>query len=538
MTGLEQAVRYIDEFLQLVIEKDGIPGMALAITDREKLVRVSSYGFAELASRTSVTSGTLFEIGSLGKPFTSIALLQLKDEGKLDLQKPVAEYLPWFQVQSEYSPILVHHLMNHTAGLVRGTDIAPHGLYESWALRHTRASAPPGEYFSYSNIGYKTLGFLLEELMGKSLGEIIQTRVLEPLEMRQTYPVTTLETRKITAAGYCGAYDDRPEHTSHGVTPALWSEYGTGDGCEVSTVEDMAKYLRMLLNRGQGPRTRLISEDSFKLMTLDGIWTGGDYYGYGLATYPVDGRTYIGHGGGNAGYRSAIVVDLDAGLGVVMLLNRMGETDPIVEMAQYVLTIVRSAAGDEDIPPVPEALKPDDIRNVEEYTGTFYSGEREIQFLAKNGKLVLATGGREIILEKRAPDSFYTPDTEFDMFCFEFKREDGSVVEMFHGSDWYVNKAYTGPRAFDYPQEWLAYTGHYRTRNPELSNFRIVMRKGLLILIIPWGNSETLIPIEEGVFRIGENVYSPETLRFASVVDGHAFRADYSGCPYYRSFTP
>ena len=77
----------------------------------------------------------MFEIGSIGKSFTNVALMQLRDEGRLDLQAPVSRYLPWFEVQSEYGPITTHHLMTHTSGLVSGNDIGTHGLYEAWALR-------------------------------------------------------------------------------------------------------------------------------------------------------------------------------------------------------------------------------------------------------------------------------------------------------------------------------------------------------------------------------------------------------------------
>ena len=83
----------------------------------------------------------------------------------------------------------------------------------------------------------------------------------------------------------------------------------------------------------------------------------------------------------------------------------------------------------------------------------------------------------------------------------------------------------------------MAYTGHYRTRNPELSNFRVLLRKGTLVLIYPSGNVEPLIPAGDGLFKIGNEHRSPETLRFDAIVEGQAFRAIYSGCPYFRTFT-
>jgi CubicO group peptidase (beta-lactamase class C family) len=538
LTSLQNAYDHIDQYAEQLMQEGNIPGLVIALTDRHNLLRISTYGVTDLDAQRSVTPDTLFEIGSLGKPFTSIALLQLHDAGQLDLHAPVAHYLPWFAVQSDHPPITVHHLLNHTAGLPRGTDLAPHGLYEAWALRKLRTRTAPGAYFWYSNIGYKTLGFLLEALTGQSFQDVIQSQVLTPLGMTHSYPVTTHETRKKAAIGYCGFYDDRPEHPGHGLVPATWSEYGTGDGCEVCTAGDMATYLRMLLNRGQGETCRLLSEASFDLMTLNGIWTGGDYYGYGLATYPLEGRTYIGHGGGNAGYRSAIVVDMEAGLGVVFLLNLWGETDPIVDAATHVLTTLRAAQTAVELPSLPPVKKVRDIANAADYEGIYRSHDRILRLTPDAGQLMLTYDDRSVALERHNADRFYVGHPALDLFLLEFKRHNGQVVEAFHGADWYRSERYTGPQQFAYPEAWKAYLGHYRSRSPELYNFRVVSRKGGLVLLLPWGGAEPLHPLDDGSFRIGADENSPETLRFDAVDGGRALLAEYSGCPYYRAFTP
>jgi CubicO group peptidase (beta-lactamase class C family) len=538
MAKLLKAFETIDRFAKRWMEEGAIPGLAIALTSRETPLEVYAYGLADVAKRTPVTLETLFEIGSLGKPFTSIALLQLRDAGKLDLHKPVSAYLPWFQVRSKFAPITVHHLMNHTGGIIRGTERASYGLYDAWALREIEVSAAPGEHFCYSSLGYKTLGFLLEALTGQSYGEAIESRILKPLGMTRTAAVTSFETHLRTAAGYCGFYDDRPEHRSHPVIPALWEESGTGDGCQASTAPDMAIYLRMLLNRGQGVKNRVISEECFRMMTLDGIWTGGDFYGYGLATYKDEGRTYIGHGGGNAGYRSAIVVDMEAGLGVVLLVNRMGETDPVVAAAQHCLTVLRAASRNEPLPPPRPPERSNSVPDANEFAGIYRADEQELRLTPTDGKLLLHSDVRQVALERRGADRFYVPDPAYDRFLLEFKREDGKIVEAFHGPRWYTNERYKGPRTFRYPKHWDAYVGHYRTRNPELSNFRVVLRKGKLVLIIPWGDSETLHPLTRNTFRISNDPLWPEILRFDAVVGGRALRVEYSGCPYYRAFTP
>lgn len=537
MAGPDQAFEYINQFAEQWMKSANIPGLAVAATNREKTLHTWTFGVADLAAPAPVSPDTLFEIGSLAKPFTSIPLLQLREEGKLDLNKPVADYLPWFRVQSEHPPITLHHLMNHTAGIVRGTDLAPHGLYEAWALRRTRTSAPPGEHFWYSNIGYKTLGFLLETATGQSLQDVIRSRVLNPLGMTQTFPAITQETRQETATGHTPFYDDRPDHPSHGLTPSIWAEFGTADGCLVSNVADMAKYLRMLLHRGRNGTGRLLSEESFHLMALNGVWTGGDYYGYGLATYNQEGHSYIGHGGGNAGFRSAIVVDLDAGLGVVFLLNLNGETDPVVAAATHALSALRSAHRGEKLPAMPPPGDVTSVPNGSEFAGSYRFGKRVLTVTPENGRLRLEHEGQVIALERRTQDNFYVRHPDFDLFLLEFKRQAGQVVEAWHGPDWYVRRDYSGPGSFEVPQEWEAYTGHYRGRNPELSNFRVILRRGNLTLVLPWGAVEPMQPLGDGRFHIGADQLSPEILQFEAVVEGRALRADYSGCPYFRAFS-
>ena len=541
MTSLERAFQEIDQFVEGRINEVNMPGLVLAVTDREKLLRIVPYGYADLASGRPMQPGTMFEIGSIGKSFTNVALLQLRDEGRLDLQAPVSRYLPWFEVQSDYGPITLHHLMTHTAGLASGTDIGPHGLYESWALRGSRTGAPPGEYFRYSNIGYKTLGFVLEEVDGRPYQDAIQARVLDPLGMNDSHPVIGFETRKREAVGYRSFYDDRPEHRDHGLVPALWTEYGVGDGCQASTAEDMAAYLRMLMNRGFGPAGRIMSEESFRLMSTRAIPTqqwGGAYYGYGLTLADVEGHAYLGHGGSTTGFVAAVIADLDDGIGVVVLVNGYVESYGSVGMAMHLLSLLRAGFRQQEMPPPPAVSDPASVSNAADYAGSYNAGGDTLFLTAQSGQLALQYHGQDVILQRRGEDSFYLPHPDLEHFLLEFGRDGDRVVEVFHGPSWYVGEGYSGTTSFDYPAEWDSFLGHYRAYNFGLTNFRIVLRKGTLLLVYPTGGHQPLAPLGDGLFRIGDDPRSPETLRFDAVASGRALRAGYSGCPYYRTYTP
>lgn len=206
MSNFQEAFSRLDQFIQQKMRSVSIPGLSVALTDREKLLGVFTYGFADVTAHIPVTPQTLFAISSLTKSCVSIALLQKRDAGQLDLHAPVREYLPWFQVQSRYAPITVHHLMCHTAGIVQGTGSS---RYNVWALRGTETGFAPGDHFWYSNLGYQLLGYLLEELLGQNYSDIMQSHLLDPLGMSATEPVITQETWKRLAVGYQHFNDDR-----------------------------------------------------------------------------------------------------------------------------------------------------------------------------------------------------------------------------------------------------------------------------------------------------------------------------------------
>lgn len=541
MIDSKRVFDHLDQYVTRIMEMSVVPGISLALTNHKELLYATTFGFSNVVTQTPVSGQTLFEIGSIGKSLTSVVLLQEHEAGRLNLNAPVTEYLPWFEVKSQYKPITVHHLMSHTAGITRGTDLAPYGYYEVMSLSETHTGFPPGERFYYSNVGYKALGLLLEELVGQCYGDIIQSRILAPLDMTNTHAVITHETRSIMANGYCYFYDDRPAHASHSLVSAPWHEYGTGDGSPASTAEDMTIYLRMLMNEGQGSGERILSKKSFKLMTrrMAEAW-GSAYCGYGLFIMNIDGHIHIGHPGGTLGYRAWMLADIEDGLGVVVLVN--GPENPY-DLADYTLKLARAMKHNLDLPPQPPKADNVSVGNAPEYAGKYRKGNRTIEFTAKDNRLIFQKDSSQVILERRGWDTFYARHDDFALFLLRFQRDrEGRVVEVFYGPDWYINDLYRDPVTFDYPKEWEAYVGHYRSHNPWLSNFRIVMHKDKLVYIQqgggPGGGEQLLVPLGDATFRVGQEEHVPERLRFSTLVNGQALRANLSGCDYYRTFTP
>ena len=132
-------------------------------------------------------------------------LLQLREEGKLDLDKPIVEYLPWLRIQSAFPPITTHHLLTHTSGLPAASEVFP----SDPAQRHIAAYAP-GEQFYYNNMAYAVLGHLAWTLDGRELPELFRERIFKPLGMSQSEPVIDFDMRERMARNYAPFLSDRP----------------------------------------------------------------------------------------------------------------------------------------------------------------------------------------------------------------------------------------------------------------------------------------------------------------------------------------
>lgn len=524
------AYKRLDEFITRHMSELGAPGMTLAIADRKGPLRASQYGFADLKTGARVMPQTLFEIGSISKSFVALAVLQLVAEGKLDLHRPVKEYLPWLKVESSYAPITTHHLLSHTSGL-SGVP-----LLLRVASQTLRTGSEPGARFVYCNIGYVLLGLLLETLDKRPFGEALRQRVLRPLGMGASEPIITNNARARMAVGYSPLYDDRPFPLKGTLGEAPWLEVPEAAGSVAATATDMCKYLSMLLNRGKS----VLTDDGFTLFTKPVIkapFRGEDAsYAYGLWTSETNGHTLLRHTGGMVAFSSSMYADVTEGFAVFASVNaRMGGYRPVA-VARYALDLLSAAAAGRDLPALPSPPPPPDhIKNAAEYAGTYTGPEDQKLLLTSEGEqLTLLHNGRRIVLEAAGRDRFIVKHPDFELFTLGFGRDKKDVVvEAFHGGSWWANEHYVGPKMFGYLTAWDAFTGHYRSDSPWYGSARVLIRKGRLLI----DGEQPLIQIEPGVFR-PEGDSGAERITFDTIVNGKANHVNYSGIDYYRTFTP
>ncbi|MET0622342.1 MAG: serine hydrolase [Pyrinomonadaceae bacterium] len=531
------AVGRLEEFVERHMNDTGAPGMTVALADRDGGSTKLSYGFADTKTRARVNPETLFEIGSVSKSFAGVALLQMHDEGRVDLHRPVAEYLPWLKLEQRHGAVTAHHLLSHTSGL-QGAPLLPESLANGLETFST-----PGEKFVYSNIGYLILGLLVEALDRRPFADALTARVLKPLGMSASAPVIDNRLRPRMAVGYAPEFEDRPFPARGALAEAAWIEVDTAAGGVASTATDMVAYMRMLLNRGTGPGgRRVISESSFELLTRPVVKApfrgeeAGYTYGFWVSQ-DKSGSTHLRHTGGMVAFSSSFDADLTNGLAAFASVNaRLGGYRPVA-VTKYALELFAAERAGRELPAMPEAPPaPEEVKNAADYAGTFTApGGRQLVLAAQGQRLLLTNKGRAVALERSGgPDSFIVKHPEFELFRLVFGREGGEVVEAGHGADWYAAGRYKGARTFEYPKEWDAYVGRYRHESPWYGSTRVVLRRGALWL----DGEERLRPLPDGSFSPGLPDETPERVRFTHVTGGRALRMNLSTVEYHRTYMP
>lgn len=524
--------RYVESFLR----ESNSPGLTLVLADRQGVQRAVTYGFSDKELHTPVRTDELFQIGSISKSFTAISLLQLYAEGRLDLHKPVQEYLPWLRIQSDHAPITAHHLLTHSSGLPAYTNL----LSADPSYAHRTAYAPGSRYF-YNNMGYEALGHLAWTLDGRQLPLLLRERVLSPLGMNQSEPAIDFDMRARLVKSYTTFQSDRPQPRAARLCEAPPIIYTTAAGCVAATARDMGLYIQMIANHGQGPRGRLLSPEAFELFSTGHIAAPdfGDNarYAYGMAVDRLDGNTILFHTGGMLSFVSSLMVDMDAGVGAFASVNALDKTvTPIVRYASQLMRAHRERRSAPSQPP--PAVPAWRVEKAAEYAGVYRSGQnRSIEVVADGERLFLKHDSRLVPLEPSGKDKFLALHADFSRFVCCFGRQDDKadspVVELGWGDQWFTNARYSGPKSFNHPAQWLAYVGHYCDMGPRIRSTRIVIRKGRLLI-----NGVTPLKSVGDTFVVDSPEPSPEWLRFGEVINGCCMWLNATGTINWREAAP
>lgn len=331
----------LDQFIAEQMHSLRIPGLALAVVRGGEVLALRGYGAADETGRL-VTPQTPFLAASLSKPVTALGVMRLVEAGKLELDAPVQDYLPWFQTAdtTASAQITVRHLLHHASGFSeqegslrdlesdRGAEALETSLRR---LSKSKLNAAPGEQFEYSNTNYDLLGMLIQTVSGKPYAAYIQEQIFAPLGMAHSH--TSLEAARLDglASGYIDLFGltlpyDRWMPYSETVLPSA--------GLFLSAA-DLARFLALHLDQGRLPDgTQLLSPAGMAQLHAPGIQIGENvHYAMGWTQFPFPQLAPVGtpadaaplalsHGGEWTNYKALLVLVPEHELGVAMLVNK------------------------------------------------------------------------------------------------------------------------------------------------------------------------------------------------------------------------
>jgi CubicO group peptidase (beta-lactamase class C family) len=326
----------LDDYLESMVLSNRIPGLAVAVVQDNQVVFQKGYGQAKIGQQ--VTPKTQFYLGSVSKSFTGLAIMQLVEQGKLELDAPVQKYLTWFQVaDAEASKkITIRNLLNHTSGLSEGGDpgaanYSPTLIEQIELMKIAKLTAQVGEKYQYDSQNYRILALLIEQVSGQTFGNYLNENIFTPLGMNNT---TVIPEKFNNLAQGHGQMFGFPILRKEKFQPA-----GIGSGYIVSTAEDMGNFIIAMLSHGRLNEKSLITEQSWTtIMTPpEGIKSE---YGMGWVITTMNGEKTIYHGGSLTNYQAFVMILPEKNTGFVFLSNQNG----IIPMFTVFNTLKKSMA--------------------------------------------------------------------------------------------------------------------------------------------------------------------------------------------------
>ena len=328
LAPLAQARYTVDEFVEKQMQQQHIPGLALLVARNGKIIRAQGYGFSNVELQVPVKPETLFQSGSMGKQFTATAVMMLVEEGRVRLDDPITVYLK--DGPPAWNKVTVRELLSHTGGFTDyPKDFDLRKDYTEPELLKIVAGIPlayePGTKWSYSNLGYLTLGILIHHVTGEFYGDFLQQRIFKPLGMKTTRIMSEADIIPNRAAGYQLVKGELKNQ--EWVSPTLNT---TADGSLYFSILDLARW-----------DAGLYTEQLLKRSSLEQMWTAvklkngqvnSGHYGFGWFVENIAGKRVVRHEGEWQGFTTFITRHLDDQTTVVVLTNLASDKpEPLAE---------------------------------------------------------------------------------------------------------------------------------------------------------------------------------------------------------------
>jgi CubicO group peptidase (beta-lactamase class C family) len=355
-----KAVKELQASLPAWIKGKDMPGIAIAVVDDKAILWQQVYGYTSRAKDKPVTPRTLFSIQSMSKSFTALAVLMAVQDGLLDLDRPITEYLPDFTVHSRFEEnpeekMTLRHLLSHRAGFTHEApvggnfDSRPHTFSEHiLSISDTWLRYPVGYRYSYSNLGIDLAGWILEKKSGMPFTQYVRDKVLAPLGMNDS----TLDIEVILKAEDRAVGHVAPLAKVTGGIPVEVPMVPAGG--VYTNIADMARYLMFHINKGRVGEVQLLKKDLVEAMHTVQFPEKYERFGYGLGLVSGPIGPQVTHGGGGYGFISYMAMYPGLKLGIIVLTNDSNSDLISSPAADLVNKIVQEGAA----PPSPKLEMP------------------------------------------------------------------------------------------------------------------------------------------------------------------------------------
>jgi serine beta-lactamase-like protein LACTB len=524
-----EAVRQLEPFIAREVADKGIPALSIALIDDQHIVWARGFGASDPAAGKKASADTVYRVGSVSKLFTDIAIMQLVEQGKLDLDAPVMRYLPDFKPDNPFDkPITLRQMMAHRSGLVREPPVGnyfdpdePSLETMVKSLNKTRLVYEPGKKTKYSNAAIATVGYVLQKTQKEPFARYLERKVLEPLDMRHSSfaprPELTRELAKAVMWSYPGREFPAPTFEL-GMAPA---------GSMFSTVLDLGKFLEVLFARGKGPHGQILKSE-----TLDEMWTPqfigkGEKEGFGLGFLisPFEGTRRIGHGGAVYGFATELEALPQKKLGVVVIASRDVVNAVCTRIAETALRHMLAVREGKPLPKI-EGTTPLSVEEARRLAGHYECGKKAFDLYQRDGHLWLipVRGGMRVEL-RRQGDRLVVDDRLLYGESFE-RTEDGLRL----GKDSYQRVEVKPPPPC--PERWRGLIGEYGWDHNTLY---ILEKDGRLQALIEWIFLYPLTEESENVYAFPDfGLYHGEKLRFRRDGKGRATEVEAASVVFKR----
>jgi D-alanyl-D-alanine carboxypeptidase len=437
------AERLFSAWIEGQVAYRGLPGVVVGVVAGDELVWSRGFGFADTASKRPMSPQVKFRMASHSKLFTATAVMQLREQGKLRLDDPVAQHLPWFRMApagDDDGAVTIEQLLTHSSGLQREagdhwtTTTFPTGDQLRTLVGDRHAAFAPQVRWKYSNLAYSIAGQLVEARSGEPWAAYVTRHIFAPLGM-------SASSVDVDAPGLATGYGRRmPDGTREtiGFIDARGMAAATG---VTSTVEDMARFVSAQFSRGPRGADRILSTGSLREMhrvrSLEETWTNGNAIGFAVTR--VGDKTYVGHGGSYPGYTTHTLIQLDSRVGVIVLTNA-ADSEPAAIARQLMTTVGEAVAKRTTAKPPTVPWETSWARFAGLYRGR--SGDTQVVLL--NERLVIITPNaptleNPVTLEPLGGGRFrYTARTGGGVIgeIVRFAEENGRVTRIYAGDSY------------------------------------------------------------------------------------------------------